>query len=122
MIERLAGIALSILLCSAASAQSSLDDRVRDLERRVEQLEKHFTQPASPANVSKPTTIQRDGWRQRDNWRSLKRGMTPSDVRSFLGEPTSVNAFASFTIWQYPGGGRAQFGSDEKLDGWSEPR
>jgi hypothetical protein len=120
MIERLAGIAFSVLLCAVAAAQP-LDDRVYDLERRVEQLEKHFAQPARPVSASKPAIGQPDGWRQKENWRSLKRGMTESDVRSILGEPNKVKAFGSFTVWEYPAGGRAQFGSNERLEGWGEP-
>ncbi len=121
MIERLASLAFGALLCTAAAAQS-IEDRVRDLERRVEQLENQRAQSISPATTSKPRTSQPDGWRQRENWRTLKRGMTGSDVRSILGEPSKVNAFGSFTVWDYPGGGRAQLDSQEKLEGWGEPR
>lgn len=122
MIERLAGIVLGSLICAVASAQS-LDDRVRELERRVEQLETQVVQPGSPISAPKPVSSQKDGWRQRENWRSLKRGMKDSDVRSILGEPHKVDTFSTFSIWHYPGGGSANFGGrDGRLDGWSEPR
>ena len=120
MIERLAGIAFGTLIYAVASAQS-LDDRVRALERRVEQLEKQVAQPTSPASARKPVSSQPDGWRQIDNWRSLRRGMTESDVRSILGEPQKVVASGSLTLWYYPGGGSADF-DDGRLRGWNEPR
>jgi len=124
MIERLLWVILGALACSVASAQS-IDDRVRELERRVEQLEKQSgaTSSAPPVGASRPASGQPDGWRQRENWRSLKRGMTQGDVRSVLGEPSKVESNVAFTLWEYPGGGSAQFGSrDERLQGWSEPR
>jgi hypothetical protein len=121
MIERLAAIALGALLCTVASAQS-IDDRINDMERRIEQLEKRLAQPAAPVRSANPATTRPDGWRQRDNWRALRRGMTESEVRSLLGEPSKVNAFGSLTVWEYPGEGRAQLGRDGKLEGWGEPR
>lgn len=120
MIKRLSGIALGALVCVAASAQT-LDDRVRELERRVGQLESQLAQPNAPA-VAKPTTTKSDGWRQRESWRALKRGMSDSDVRSLLGEPTSVNVYGPFSLWQYPEHGRVQFDSTDRVEGWSEPR
>ena len=39
MIKSLTGIAIGTLLCTVASAQT-IEDRVRELERRVQQLEK----------------------------------------------------------------------------------
>jgi hypothetical protein len=70
MIKRLAGIVLGTLICAAASAQS-LDDRVRELERRVEQLEKGIGKQ-STAPAGSRTAGQSDGWTQVENWRSLK--------------------------------------------------
>lgn len=121
MFMRMATFVLGALICSVASAQS-LEDRFRELERRVEQLEKQLAQPPSPAVAPKPVSGQPDGWRQRENWRALKRGMTERDVRSMLGEPQKVESFRLFSVWEYPGGGRAQFDRDERLEGWSEPR
>ena len=121
MIERLACIVFGTLICIGASAQS-LEDRVRELERRIEQLEKQVAQPTPPVGASKPATGRPDGWRQRENWRSLKRGMTERDVSSVLGEPQKVSSYPSWRVWNYPGGGSARFGSDDRLDGWDEPR
>ena len=104
-----------------ASAQS-LDDRARGLERRVEQLERQVAQATSQVSTQKPVSNQTDGWRQRENWRSLRRGMTESDVRSFLGEPQNVDSFPSWSNWRYPDRGAARFDGNGRLDGWSEPR
>ncbi|MFZ4288537.1 hypothetical protein [Variovorax sp. HJSM1_2] len=121
MIKRLTGIALGLLLFTVASAQS-LEERVRQLEERVNQLERQQMRAASPSPSPKPVINQAEGWRQRENWRALKRGMTDSDVRSLLGEPTKVNAYGFFSVWEYPEAGRAQFDRAEKLNGWAEPR
>lgn len=121
MFKRMAAFFVGALICGVATAQS-VDDRIRELERRVEQLEKQVAQPTSPAVSLKPISGQPDGWRQRESWRALKRGMTERDVRSILGEPQKVDSFSSFSFWSYPGGGRAQFGSGERLEGWNEPR
>lgn len=112
-------VLLGAFVCTAASAQS-LDDWVRELKRRVEQLEKQLAKPALPT-ASKPTTSQSNGGQQRESWRTLKRGMAESDVRSILGEPNKVSALRDFTFWHYPDGGRVQFGSNERVEGWNEP-
>lgn len=121
MIARLACIFIGALACTLASAQS-LDDRVRELERRVEQLERQSSQPNSPVVAPKPASGQPDGWRQRENWRSLRRGMTESEVRSILGEPQKVDSYSSFSTWAYPGNGQAGFDRNGRLERWSEPR
>jgi hypothetical protein len=120
MIKRLSGIALGALVCVAASAQT-LEDRVRELERRVGQLESQLAQPNAPA-VAKPTNTKTDGWRQRESWRALKRGMSDSDVRSLLGEPASVNVFGPISEWQYPQGGWVRLDKNDRVEGWVEPR
>lgn len=63
MIERLVGIAFGTLICAVASAQS-LEDRVRELERRVEQLERLGAQASAPANAPKPASSQPDAYAQ----------------------------------------------------------
>jgi hypothetical protein len=115
MIERLAGIVLGTLICAVASAQS-LDDRVRELERRVEQLEKQGAKPASPASANQPVSSQTE------KWRSLRRGMTESDVRSVLGEPSKVDVGVSYVTWEYPERGNVRFDFNGRVQVWSEPR
>lgn len=120
MIKHLSGIALATLMCASTSAQT-LEDRVRELERRVGQLENQVAQPNAPA-IAKPIATKSDGWRQRESWRALKRGMSDGDVRSLLGEATSVNVYGPFSLWLYPEGGRVQFDSKDQVEGWIEPR
>ena len=125
MFTRLFAILFGTLICALASAQS-LDDRVRELERRVEQLEKEIGKQ-STAPTSGQTTGGPDGWRQVGNWRSLKRGMTEAEVRSVLGEPQRVDNLSVTIVWHYGDGpswgGRAQFdGRNQRLDSWMEPR
>src|SRR5262245_44757153 len=119
MIERLAGIVLGTLICAVASAQS-LDDRVRELERRVEQLEKQGAKPASPASA--PAVAPKPVSSQTEKWRSLRRGMTEGEVRSVLGEPSKVNVDASYVTWEYPERANARFDFNGRLQVWSEPR
>lgn len=115
MFQRPLVVMLSALLSTSAAAQS-LDDRVRELERRVEQLEKQRNQPG---------TVERSAnSRQLQNWRSLKTGMTETEVRSILGEPHKVDVNPVIVFWYYdfPRGGSVRFdGSSRRLEGWSEP-
>lgn len=115
---------VGILICSAASAQS-LEERVRELERRVEQLEKQQIerQPASHA-ARNSTTRKGEGWKSLGSWRSLKLGMTENEVRSILGDPDKVDVGQLVTMWYYDTskGGRVRFSSGEhRVEGWTEP-
>ena len=121
MIKRVSVIALGALLCTFASAQS-LDDRVRELERRVEQLEKQLAQSTASSGTPKPVAAQADGWQKKENWRALKQGMSDSEVRALLGEPDKVNAFSTFKVWLYPAQGQVQFDKRSAVDSWTEPR
>ena len=123
MIKRLTGIAVGSLICAVASAQS-IDDRVRELERRVQQLEREAAKTPSTADVPKPESIQPPvSPQQLEKWRSLKRGMAQSEVRTLLGEPLSEYSNEVFTRWEYPREARLQFnGRDGRLDLWREPR
>ena len=119
MFIRLFAILFGTLICALATAQS-LDDRVRELERRPEQLEKGIGKP-STASTTSGTAGRLDGWKQVEHWRSLRRGMTEADVRSFLGEPERVGSFSAFTVCNYPGG-RVNFdGRNQQVDGWTAP-
>ncbi len=120
MLNRVALVLLGVFASSAVLAQS-IDDRVRDLERRVERLESQLlTQAAAPAR--RQVDGAQDGWKRLENWRSLQRGMTETDVRRVLGEPHRVDAFGSFAVWYYPAGGSdVKFDRDRGVSGWSEP-
>lgn len=122
MIARLLVLLLGTLTCTIAVAQS-LDERVRDLERRVERLEKIEKQPAA-ATGSSPTAVPSEGSRRLENWRSLRLGMTEADVRTILGEPHRVEVIG-FITWYYDAQERGVVRFDPrsgKVQGWSEPR
>jgi outer membrane protein assembly factor BamE (lipoprotein component of BamABCDE complex) len=112
-------LALCALLVSVASAQT-LDDRVRDLERRVEQLEKQLAQKALSPVASAP--IPNDGWKKKESWQSLKRGMGEAEVRTLFGEPEKMNSFSTFTVWRYPANGEIRFDKRGSVEDWTEPR
>lgn len=114
-------VLLSLFASTAAFGQST-DDRVRDLERRVEKLERQGKQSASSPSRSQIAGGQ-DRWKQVENWRSLKRGMTEADVRGLLGEPYKVDATGRFTAWRYSpnGEGEVLFNTDGRVGAWSEP-
>ena len=120
MLKRFSLVVISFCACSAAFAQS-IDDRVRDLERRVERLEaQYLAQPAS-APASPRVTSAEDGWKRLENWRAIRRGMTEADARSILGEPQRVNASGPITVWDYPPGGSEVRFFSGRVDGWREP-
>jgi len=47
--------------------------------------------------------------------------MKMDQVRALLGDPQTVRTSTSSTDWEYPGIARVSFGSDNKVEGWSEP-
>lgn len=106
-------ISLGLTLCSAASAQS-LEDRVRDLEVRMQSLEQKMEKPAS---VEKPKAAQTT-----QGWRSLKRNMTEHQVRSALGEPLRVQVTGMYTKWEYPKDAYVLFSAEGPLAAWNEPQ
>ena len=113
----------SALLCVTVPAQAQ-EDRIRQLERRVEQLEKRMNRQTAPNTEDKKGVARTGEWRSRANWRTLKRGMTESDVQAILGEPQKIDVNQSFFTWHwnYPGGPEARFmTNDRRLEGWSEP-
>lgn len=114
-------LALCALLSNVAAAQT-LDDRVRDLERRVEQLEKQLAQKAPSPVVASPTPSPNEGWKKKEIWQALKRGMGEAEVRTLFGEPEKMNSFSTFTVWRYPANGEIRFDKRGSVDGWTEPR
>lgn len=107
---------LCVGACSPAVAQSD-SERIRDLERRVGELEKRVSR-GNPATV-----VPGDGGhRVSSNWRRLKRGMSESDVRDLLGEPSQVSTSPVRINWHWPGGGSVVFATGSRsVDGWKEP-
>jgi len=97
---------------AAAGQKVSTDSllrRIAALERRVGELE---TLVRVEPSLAVPASLAK--------WRQLHRGMKMSAVRELLGEPVSVETIA-FTYWYYAGGARVIFGTDGKVEGWTEP-
>jgi hypothetical protein len=117
MLKNIAPVLLFLFASTPALGQS-MEQRVLELERRVEQLEKRSS-PVSATPVRPQNAGGQDGWKLMANWRALKRGMRESDVRALLGEPHRVDAGA-ITHWQY-GSGMVDFIRDQ-VSGWSEPQ
>ncbi len=116
--------AAGVLLVVQAFPAQAQDDRIRDLERRVEQLEKRLSTTTTRSNEEKGGTGGAGGWRSKANWRLLARGMPDSEVQSIIGEPqkVDVNQFFITWYWNYPTGPSARFTTnDRRLDAWSEP-
>jgi len=114
---------VSASLCVTVPAQAQ-DDRIRQLERRVEQLEKRAATQAAPIADDKPGSARAGEWRNRANWRTLARGMSESDVRAIVGEPhkVDVNQYFIMWYWNYPSGPNAKFSAPSRqLDAWNEP-
>lgn len=118
---KFAASALLSLFASATVFGQSIDERVRELERRVEQLERQSkNKSASDASPAQSVGAQ-DGWKRQESWRSLKRGMTENDVRFLLGDAHKVDTFGSFSVWHYPRSGNVSFSREGRLEAWSEP-
>lgn len=115
---------LLLLFFSASSVAQGQEDRIRQLERRVESIEKRMNFQTAPSVEGQQSSPGADRWRNRANWRTLTRDMTESEVRSVIGEPhkVDVNQFSITWYWNYPRGPRVQFRTnDRRLDEWSEP-
>lgn len=102
---------LAIILLSApmlASAQTDVERRLDDLERRVKALESG-NQQTRPA--LSPT---------RSTWRQLSRNMSRDQVRALLGEPDRIEG-GPLETWYWKSGGNVLF-VDGAVQQWSEPR
>ena len=110
---RLLGVALlaiSVLSTAMpASAQTDVETRLGDLERRVKALE------TTAQDAQRAPSITRSRWRE------LARGMSPEQVRALLGEPDRIEASPNSDNWSWDNGGYVSF-QRGKLGTWSEPR
>jgi hypothetical protein len=79
--------------------------------------------PLPSAPVRKPASPPTPKWKNKSAWRSLSHGMPKDDVKRLLGEPGKIVDLGAGFIWYYgyPLGGEASFGSDGRLESWSEP-
>lgn len=99
---------------SEESRVDKLEETVRILERRVAALEDQLRQRNEVRSIP-PDKV---------NWRKLQKGLSEADVERLLGSPTKVDAFPTFTIWNYgdSDGGEVQFDAKSRtVSGWHEP-
>ncbi len=109
----------------------ALEKRVSDLEQKNAELERHAPQapasvpapvvaPPAPAPVAVPPPAPR--WQDRNNWSSLRIGMTWSQVKALLGVPGKVKAGVFGDVMYFPddSGGSVEFDRDGRVAKWSE--
>lgn len=98
-----------------AERLSSLEKEIQELKVRLSKLE-----PSAQVSVeSKSTVISVEGWKIQKSWRTLSTGMSPSQVRSLLGEPQQIRG-GNTAFWTYPNRGEVTFLGDS-LYQWREP-
>lgn len=116
------------LLFSATTFNSYAQDgdRADRLEREIQEIKLRLTNLESSRatlNAKQDPVMLGDGWKSLANWRQLKNGMSPSDVRTLLGEPSRIRG-GELAEWFYQSdqtGGYVRFMSD-KLFMWNEPK
>jgi hypothetical protein len=111
---------LSLLSFSAIAQDNS---RINQLEQEIQSINLRLMKLESAQGVSTDAPkapANNDGWKSLANWRSLATGMTPSDVRGILGEPSRVDG-GQIANWYYQNSGDVTF-MRGKLYSWREPR
>lgn len=115
----LAFVSLPAIAAGQGKPDEALLRRIEQLERRVRELETLIKteQPRAAAPVASSGNA-----RDLANWRRLRKGMTPDEVRSVLGEPERIDTMTYRSIWHYADYAAVNFdGSSKKVEGWSEP-
>jgi hypothetical protein len=103
----------------AAQARiQQLEQKVLDLEDRLQALEAQFEQGV-PVNKALAVEAKPGGWRNPDNWNQLARGMEKHEVERFLGEPDRIQSVSKFQYWRY-GDGKATLYMN-RLKSWDAP-
>jgi len=121
--------AVPLLLCltlvvqpAAAAAEgddiATLKQQVRDLQMRVERLEKELEQGV-PVNTARKIEPVPGGWRKAHNWKLLSQGMAGYEVKRILGEPDRQKTVKKFGYWYY-GDGKVSIYM-RRLKGWDVP-
>jgi hypothetical protein len=96
-----------------------LRQKISELEAKMEKLEGLLNE----CIASRKKGIADDyGWQNKMNWRKLEMGMSQTQVRTILGEPTKVIQGVK-TLWYYPNiyGGFVSFDKSGNIVGWNEP-
>ena len=96
-----------------------LRQKISQLEAKIEELEGLLEECVASRKKGVPDEY---GWQNKMNWRKLKMGMSQTQVRAILGEPTKVIEGVK-TLWYYPNiyGGFVSFDKSGSTVGWNEP-
>ncbi len=113
------------LLLAVTSINSYAHDaeRLSSLEKEIQEIKVRLSKLEPSAQVSaesKSTAISVEGWKFQKSWRTLSTGMSPSEVRSLLGEPQQIRG-GNAAFWTYPNKGEVTFLGDS-LYQWREPK
>lgn len=142
MRSRLALIASCVLLVAPGFAladkasEAALEKRVKTLEQRVAELEAKLESiaarpaaPATPAVTVVPHVAQPNApapppvWGDPAKWAQIKQGMSWSEVRRLLGAPGRTTTGVFGEVWYYPdeSGGRVVFDRDSRVAEFNSP-
>ena len=134
-------MAVSVVSMDAAAAappaDSTVEARLRALEKRVSDIEQKETDrerraasaPVAPAPAAvpaaappAPAVAAPQRWQKASNWAELRVGMTWSQVKALLGVPGKVKAGVFGDVMYFPDtdGGSVEFDRDGRVSRWSE--
>ena len=96
-------------------------------EGRLDSWSEPYSEALLPSSSSEPEQ-EKAKWQDKQNWRKLRRGMSPDEVRSILGEPDKLDVDLNYDLefWEYGDlffvGGILRFAdSGTSLISWDEP-
>ena len=119
-------VLVALILLFPTRPLTAQEDEITRLQQKIEQLDRRLKKLESFLSISdKPhdkKAAQEYGWQNKKNWRLLKPGMTESQVKKILGEPTKVIKGVK-TLWYYPSiySGHISFDKNGQVSGWNEP-
>ncbi|MFC1822281.1 outer membrane protein assembly factor BamE [Thermodesulfobacteriota bacterium] len=119
-------VAVVVLLFFSSRPLPAQPEELARLQQQIEQLERRLQKLESFLRISDEShdkkAEQEYGWQNKKNWRLLKAGMTESQVKTILGEPTKVIKGVK-TLWYYPSiySGHISFDKNGQVTGWNEP-
>ena len=103
---------------------SVIELKLIELQKKIDDLQRSVNQIASgPSKTQAAPAIER--WKNVDNWRTgLQKGMTKSQVRDLMGEPSKINTYTLLGedwIYGFQGSGEIHFSPKGIVESWTEP-